>query len=301
MDLIGEEHAHTLLRQSVRYCVKSERDSRHSAETDEPRRVLAKILDDHKLLSRPAGTTTAEDGWVERMSRTLLESSPQDAAGAAADALADGMTYEAIGEAISLATNQLILRDQGRTEHDARPNKPPGSVHGDSIGVHACDSANAWRHMIPACQQRNAMACTILGAYQVALDRVARGGDFLRWEPWPHADHLEAVRPVAAERLLAETEAAVRSNDQARACALVHRYGELNLPARPVFDLLLRFAISEDGALHAEKYYRTVTEEFAATRPAFRWRQLVALARVTASEFGRPAPGYAESRELLQL
>lgn len=124
MDLIGEEHAHTLLRQSVRYCVKSERDSRHSAETDEPRRVLAKILDDHKLLSRPAGTTTAEDGWVERMSRTLLESSPQDAAGAAAEALADGMTYEAIGEAISLATNQLILHDQGRTEHDARPNKP---------------------------------------------------------------------------------------------------------------------------------------------------------------------------------
>lgn len=155
--------------------------------------------------------------------------------------------------------------------------------------------------MIPACQQRNALACTILGAYQVALDRVARGGDFLHWEPWPHADHLEAVRPVAAERLLAETEAAVRSNDQARACALVHRYGELNLPARPVFDLLLRFAISEDGALHAEKCYRTVTEEFAATRPAFRWRQLVALARVTASEFGRPAPGYAESRELLQL
>jgi hypothetical protein len=62
---------------------------------------------------------------------------------------------------------------------------------------------------------------------------------------------------------------------------------------------LLRYAISEDGALHAEKYYQTVAEEFAATRPAFRWRQLVGLARVTASEFGRPAPGYAEARDLL--
>ena len=300
LDLIGEEHAHTLLRQAVRYCVKSERDSQHSAETDEPRRVLARILDDFKLLSRPVGRKDADDAWVERMSHTLLESSPQDAAGAAAEALADGMTYEAVGEAISLAANQLILRDAGRTEHDARPNKPPGSVHGDSIGVHACDSANAWRQMIPACQQRNALACVILGAYQVALDRVARGGDFLHWEPWPHAGDLETVRPMAAERLLAETEAAVLANDQARACALVHRYGELNLPARPVFNLLLRYAISEDGALHAEKYYRTVTEEFAATRPAFRWRQLVALARVTASECGRPAPGYAESRELLK-
>ncbi|MHB8953653.1 MAG: hypothetical protein ACYC4U_11845 [Pirellulaceae bacterium] len=301
LDLIGQEHAHTLLRQSVRYCVKSERDGRHSAETDEPRRVLARILDDHQLLSRPAGTQAGEDAWVEEMSRTLFESSPQDAAEAAAEALADGMSYDAVAEAISLAANQLVLRDAGRTERDAAANKPPGSVHGDSIGVHACDSANAWRHMVPACEQRNATACVILGAYQVAWDRVARGGDFLHWEPWPQANHLEAVRSVAENHLLAETEAAVVANDQARACALVHRYGEMNLPARPVFDLLLRFAISEDGALHAEKYYRTVAEEFEATRAAFRWRQMVALARVTASEYGRPAPGVAESRELLDV
>jgi len=43
-----------------------------------------------------------------------------------------------------------------------------------------------------------------------------------------------------------------------------------------------------------------VTEEFASTRPVFRWRQLTALARVTASEYGRPAPGMAEARELLK-
>jgi len=65
--------------------------------------------------------------------------------------------------------------------------------------------------------------------------------------------------------------------------------------------MLLKFAISEDGSLHAEKYYRTVSEEFTNTRATFRWRQLVALARVTASEYGRPAPGYAESRALLKV
>jgi hypothetical protein len=64
---------------------------------------------------------------------------------------------------------------------------------------------------------------------------------------------------------------------------------------------LLRYAVSEDGALHAEKYYRTVSEEFASTRPAYRWRQLVALARVTASEYGRPAPGIAQAKELLKI
>ena len=65
--------------------------------------------------------------------------------------------------------------------------------------------------------------------------------------------------------------------------------------------LLRRYAVSEDGALHAEKYYRTVNEEFGTIRPAFRWRELTALARVTASEYGRPAAGSAEARALLKL
>ena len=92
---------------------------------------------------------------------------------------------------------------------------------------------------------------------------------------------------------------AVREKDQSRASAVAHRYGGLGHDPRPVFDLLLGHAVSQDGALHAEKYYRTVSEEFASTRPAFRWRQLVALARVTASEYGFPAPGYEEATRIL--
>ena len=230
--------------------------------------LLAKLLDQHKLLGRPAGTRQADDAWVERMSKTIFESSPQTAADAVAATLAEGMTYEAVGEAISLGANQLILRDVGRTARDVQPNKPLGSVHGDSIGVHACDSANAWRNMVRACNRRNAVASLILGAYQVALDRVNRGGDFLHWEPRPHADQLEQARRVAPEHLLAEAESAIRGNDQDRACALVHRYGELDRPARPVFDLLLRYAVSEDGALHAEKFYRTVSRGVRLDAPA---------------------------------
>ena len=36
-------------------------------------------------------------------------------------------------------------------------------------------------------------------------------------------------------------------------------------------DLMLRFAVSENGRIHSEKYYRTVTEEFAATHEASIW------------------------------
>ena len=112
--------------------------------------------------------------------------------------------------------------------------------------------------------------------------------------PWCHQDER-------SEGLLAETESAIQANKQEIASALVHRYGTLGHDPAPVFALMLKYAISEDGALHGEKYYNTVREEFAATRPAFRWRQLVALARVTASECGRPAPGIAQARELLKV
>lgn len=299
LDLIGREHAQTMLRQSVRYCVKAEAWS-NNGPMNEPRTLLPKLLEQHHLLDRKPGTRAGDDAWVEQLSQTIFKSTPKQAAEAAAASLEEGFTPADVGEAISLAANQLVLRDMGRTPRDEQPGKPVGSVHGDSIGVHACDSANAWRNMARVTNARNTFACLILGAYQVALDRTNRGGDFLNWQPLPVKWQLDGIKSNEADALLREADEAIRQNLQSRAAAIIHRYGELGHAPRPVFDLMLRYAVSEDGALHAEKYYRTVSEEFAATRPAYRWRQLTALARVTASEYGRPAPGMAEARELLK-
>ena len=106
-----------------------------------------------------------------------------------------------------------------------------------------------------------------------------------------------------------EAEEAIRANDQSRAAAAIAVYGEQGYGERPVFDLMLDYAVSEDGKLHAEKYYRTCVEEFATTSPSFRWRHLVGLARVTASAYGfdvndNPgyrAPGYDEACRLLNV
>jgi hypothetical protein len=300
LGLIGREQAHTLLRQSVRYCVKAE-SWQHTARWDEPRTLLPKMLEEYKLLGRLPGERQADDAWIDQMSQTIFKSTPEQAAEAAASALAEGMSPDALGEAMTLAANQLILRDQGRTPREEVSGKPVGSVHGDSIGVHACDSANAWRNMARAGNARNRFASLILGSYQVALDRTARGGDFLNWQPLPIGRHLEEIKTTDPGALLQAADEAIRGNLQAKAAAIIHRYGELGHAPRAAFDLLLRYAVSEDGALHAEKFYRTVSEEFAVTRPAFRWRHVSALARVTASEFGRPAPGMAEAHALLKV
>ncbi len=295
LDFTGKEHAHTLLRQSVRFCVDEERSLRRNHVEEALRALLPKLLDRRGLASRSPGDRRPDDVWIDRMSQTIYASRRDQAAEAVAEALADGVAPEVIGEAISMAANQLVLHDPGRRKADS-PAKPIGSVHGASVGVHASDAANAWRNIARISDRRNTYASLIVGAYHTAGQSAG-----LNPQGYPFAEHRETVRNVRPDALLAEAETAIKANDQARACALVHRYGELGRPERPVFDLMLRYAISEEGALHAEKYYRTVTEEFATTRPAFRWRHLAALARVTASEYGFRAPGVAEARRLLKV
>ena len=300
LDVIGKDQAHALLRQSVRYCVNAESWSR-DAFRNRHRTLLPKLLEEHKLLARSRGDRQPDDAWIDQLSQTFFKSSPEDAAAAAAGALAEGFSPIAVGQALSLCANQLVLRDHGRPPREESLGKPPGSVHGDSIGVHACDSVNAWRNMANVSNPRNCFASLILGAFQVANDRTERGGDFQNWEPLPVSWHLKQVQSTEQESLLRDMDEAIRGNLQARATAVAQRYGELGHAERPLFDLLLRYAISEDGALHAEKFYRTTVEEFRAARPAFRWRYVVALARVTASEYGRPAPGISEARSLLRV
>jgi hypothetical protein len=98
-------------------------------------------------------------------------------------------------------------------------------------------------------------------------------------------------------KLLTQADEAIRAQDQTK----VRDRPPLRGPRPPRASV---FACcsgtqTEDGALHAEKYYRTVVEEFAATRPTFRWRHLDALARVTASEYGQTAAGIEEASKRL--
>src|SRR5205823_12459530 len=223
--------------------------------------LLPKLLDQYRLVGKPLGKRTAEDSWIARMTETLFKSTPDQPAEAVAAALAEGMAPEALGQAICLAANQLVLRDNGRPQGQTAPNKPVGRVHGDSIGVHASDSANAWRNIAKVSNPRNVVASLIVGAYHTAGQLQHQNKD-----PYPAPEHLEQVKAKDAAGLLREAEGAIRDKDQFHACAAVQRYGELGHDPRPVFELLLRYAVSEEGALHAEKYYQTVSEEFAFLR-----------------------------------
>src|SRR5262249_57550174 len=92
----------------------------------------------------------------------------EKAAETGAAALADGVDPDAVGEAISLAGTMLVLGDRGRKKEWSSPNKPEGSVHGDSVGVHASDAANGWRHIARVASARNTFASLIAAAYHTA-------------------------------------------------------------------------------------------------------------------------------------
>jgi hypothetical protein len=287
LDFTGKQHARTLLRQSVHFCCDE------NGRNDQVRTLLPQLLEKYRLMEKKPGTKEADDSWVEKLSQTIYSSPRAQAAGAVAEALGEGYSPEAVGEAMSIACARLVLGDPGREKSD-NPAKPVGSVHGDSVGVHASDSANAWRHIARVSNARNTFASLIAGAYHTAGQN---GRQMKIINPDPEV--LATINEKDPAVLLKLTDEAIRAKDQRRVCALAHTYGQGGNDARGLFNLLLGFAVSEDGALHAEKYYRTVSEEFASVRPAFRWRHLVALSRVTASEFGRPAPGVEEARKLM--
>jgi hypothetical protein len=295
LELTGKDVATTLLRQSIHFCCDSEHD-RITKKRGEGgvRKVLPELLDKYRLLSKSPGTRKADDEQIEKLCHAIYAEGREKAAEVVAAALADGFAPEDVGEAIALAANRLVLRDPGLAKE--QPGKPLGSVHGASVGVHASDAANAWRNIARVANRRNAVASLIVAGYHTAGQAGYAGKP-----PYPQPEHLAAVKGKDEKSLLAEAEDAIKSRNQPQACATIARYGESGFAPRAAFDLMLKYACSEDGALHAEKYYRTVSEEFAITRPAFKWRQLVALARVTASECGFPAPGYAEACQLLKV
>ncbi len=292
LDFIGKDHARDMLRQTVRFCS----DARHTRQGHPIQTVLPRLLAEYKLLAARPGSKKVDDAWIEKVAHTVYRDKQDKAAQTVAAALADGVDPDAISEAISLAGTMLVLGDPGRPKEWAQPNKPTGSVHGDSVGVHASDAANGWRHIAKVANARNTFASLIAAAYHTA----GQSGRQMS-KPYPLVEDVEKVETKDADRLIAALDEALRGKDQKRAAAVASRYGELGHDAKAIFAKLRQYSISEDGALHAEKYYNTVSEEYARSRAKFRWLHVTAMARVTASAGGQPAPGLAEARKLLGI
>jgi hypothetical protein len=270
--LLGNEYSFSLLRQCVRFCADQERMRLEHKQAESPiRALMPKLLDQYKLVGKPFGKRDPGDDAVEALCLAIYNGPRDRAAEAAAAALAEGIDPEVVGEAISLASNLYVLRQGG----------DKWRTHGDSAGVHSSDATNAWRNMARIAKPDHAVSGLIVAAYHAGVQSAP-----FQTLAYPTDEHRALINMQDDAALLAEAEDAIRNNDQARSAAAIQIYGDKGYPVDPVFDLMLKYAVSEDGRLHGEKYYQTVREEYRTTRPAFRWRQMVALARVTSSSYG---------------
>lgn len=293
--LVGKDYAYSLLRQCVRLCADHERMRIEHKQAESPiRALMPKLLDQYKLVGKQLGKRDSGDAAVDALSQTIYYGPRDRAADAAAAALADGIDPEVVGEAVSLASNLYVLRqgaDKWRT-------------HGDAAGVHSSDATNAWRNMVRVADPQFVASGLIVAAYHAGIQSPP-----FKTPAYPTDEHRTLVKVRDGKGLLAEAEDAIRHNDQGRSAAAIQIYGEQGHAVGPVFNLMLKYAVSEDGRLHGEKFYHTVCEEYRTIRPAFRWRQIVALARVTASAYGYNrddkhgfrAAGYEDACKLLRV
>ena len=293
MRLTGEENAHVLLRQALRHCIDRDEGRRRRGRSAPSIRTLLPELMDAYGLNRPSTPKRRLDRKeLDELAQFIFASGKDEAARRVAAELAAGVSRDDIGEALSLAAVRLLLHDPGRSSGEK--GKPKGSVHGASVGLHASDSANAWRGIADETGPVNANACLVTAAWHTA----GQSGRMDRSRPF-HATARPVAASVPADELLGRIGEALRGGDQRLSCALAERYGKLDRDPTPLISLLIKPATQFDGALHHEKFFHTATVEFARTRPAFRYAHLVALTRVMASGYGFEAEGLELSRRVL--
>ena len=217
--LLGRDYSYSLLRQCVRLCADHERMRIEHKQAESPiRALMPKLLDQYKLVGKPLGKRDPGDAAVDALSKTIYFGPRDRAAEAVAAALADGIDPEVVGEAISLASNLYVLRqgtDKWRT-------------HGDAAGVHSSDATNAWRNMVRVADSRFVSSGLIVAAYHAGIQSPP-----FKTPAYPTDEHRALVKVRDAKGLLAETEDAIRHNNQGRAAAAIQIYGERGYAVRP--------------------------------------------------------------------
>ena len=258
--LLGNEYAHTLLRQSVRQMVDFELEHKRHNHPDNPIRVLLpQLLDQYKLVGKTPGKTDPGDAAVDasgtRRSTTAHRLGPP----------MRSRPHWPMGSIRKWSAKQFRWRricsccDKGADRW---------RTHGDSAGVHSSDATNAFRNMARNTDTKHAVSGLIVAAYHSASHAPFAG------ESYP----LENIASCDQGDRCGRSAGRVRRRGQGQRsgprCSRDSDLWREGLPGRGVFQTLIKYTISEDGRLHGEKYFHTVGEEYRTTRPAFRWRQI---------------------------
>jgi hypothetical protein len=296
LEWLGQEYLPILMRPAVRYV------ARYPTPPAIPE--IDEILEEYQLLTRSLRQRTGDD-------ETLAIGQLGEAIGQCdrfgkipvmlAQALADGLSLEGAGEALSIGAAGLFLR----------------SLTGNPMDVHLHTSVNLRRYLLQleGLSLRNKLLILLLWHTGPEVRSTQRR---LATTPQPDPAVVAALPyrtqddllDVLGESIYQQPPidwATVTNLGQLRAVPevqitvnLAQQYVNLGYDATAFIARLAEVVCHDNFTeMHAFKHHQAVVEEFYATREPWRWSHLVAGAMASAISFGKNMEIYEEAIELM--
>jgi hypothetical protein len=220
-----------------------------------------------------------------------------------ARALADGVSLEGVGEGLSVGGSTLFLRSQT----------------GNPMDVHINTGANTRRYLLRQPELSRRIKLQALLVWHTGPE-VLMAQRMLAADPEPEPARVASLPFRTQDALLEEIELLIaslpvgerlpagnvstwRSSDEVKqAAALAQQYADYGYAAEPLITLLGKIACRDNFTeMHAFKHHQATYEEFYATRPALRWRHLVAAVQAAAISHGRIQAVWEHAAEVMHF
>ncbi len=296
LDLIGHEHLPVLMRPAVRYA------ARFPAQRSVPE--VDALIEEHQLLNRILRQRTGDDetATIGAIGEAIgLVDSYPEIPKLLAQALADGLSMEGAGEALSIGAAKLFLR----------------SLTGNPMDVHLHTSANLRRYLLKldGLSKKNKLLALLLWHTGPEVKSTQYR---MQPAPQPNPEAVAALPHRSQEDLLdAVTQSiytqpptdwsSVSNLGQMRAVPevrhtvnLAQQYMDLGYDPEAFIKRLADIVCHDNFTeMHAFKHHQAIVEEYHATRAPWRSLHLVCGAQAAAISFGKNMAVYEEVLELL--
>lgn len=298
LEYFGWEYARHIGRAPVRYITRPTAP----ASLDEVNRLIS----EHELLERDLRVETGEDETeaVARLADEVGRSNDfAEIPAMLARALGEGLSLQGVGESLSVGGSTLFLRSQT----------------GNPMDVHINTGANTRRYLLrqPELSRRIKLQALLVWntGPEVRMAQRMLAPDF---QPEPERvaslprrsqdellEEIEALigRLPVGERLPAANLATWRSTEEVKhVAALGQQYADRGYAAEPLITMLGKIACRDNFTeMHAFKHHQATYEEFHTTRPALRWRHLVAAVQAAAISHGRIQDVWEHAAEVMHF
>jgi len=296
LEMYGKENLAVLMRPAVRYVTRF--------PTPRAMPEIDTLIEEHQLLSRILRQRTGDD-------ETAAVGQLGEAIGACDDyneipkmlaqALADGLSLEGAGEALSIGAAGLFLR----------------SLTGNPMDVHLHTSANLRRYLLrlDGLSMRNKLGVLLLWHTGPEVKSTQ-----FRMEPTPQPDMAavaalphrsqDELLDAIAESIYTQppTDWATVSNlgrmravpEVKHTVNLAQQYVQLRYDPEALIKRLAEIVCHDSFTeMHAFKHHNAIVEEFYNTREPWRWMHLVSGAQAAAISFGKNMEVYEGALDLL--